>query len=157
MDPSDPFAPPPDNPSASLSGTAGGGNLPLAAVAGLAAAIAGAILWALLVSATNIKIGFAAVGVGFLVGWTMRKAGRGHSPVYGYTAAVLALIGCVIGDVLTDCVGRAEFLGRPSLEVISQLTPAIALDMLQKNFQPLDALFYFLAVSAAYRNAFYRD
>ncbi len=130
------------------------GSLPLAVGFGMLAAFVGAILWATLVAATNVKIGFAAVGVGFLVGWAMRRAGHGRTPVFGYIAAVLSLLGCVVGDVLTDCVSVAQQHGQPALDVIGHLTPSIAVDRLQAGFQPLDALFYFLAVSAGYRNAF---
>ncbi len=150
MDP-DPYAPPAAH---SQTSTAAEGNLGFAAPAGLVAALVGALAWAMFVSATNIKIGFAAVGIGFLVGWSVRRVGHGYSPVYGYVAAVLSLLGCVAGDVLTDCVGVAQQGSRPTLDIISHLTPGIAWVLLQRGFQPLDVLFYFLAVSAGYRNAF---
>ena len=133
-----------------------GGNLALASVAGLAAALVGALLWAALVGATHFKIGYAAVGVGFLVGWTMRAVGKGHSPVFGYVGAVLALLGCVVGDVLTDCVALAEQSGHPTLDIISRLTPSVAVELLNAGFQPIDALFYIFAAMAGYRNAFYK-
>ncbi len=132
------------------------GNLVLATVAGLVAALVGAVLWAALVGATHIKIGYAAVGVGFLVGWTMRAVGKGNRPIYGYVGAVLALLGCVVGDVLTDCVAVATQSGRPTLDIVSHLTPSLAVDLLQAGFRPLDALFYVFAAMAGYRNAFYK-
>ena len=98
MEPS-PYQPPPSF----VVETPETGNLVLAGVAGLAAALVGAVLWALLASATHVKIGYAAIGVGYLVGFAMRAAGKGHSPVYGYVGAVLALLGCVVGDLLSDC------------------------------------------------------
>ena len=132
------------------------GNLPLAVGFGVLAALVGAVLWAMLVSITNLKIGFAAVGIGFLVGWAVRQAGHGHTPVYGYIAACLSLLGCVAGDLLTDCVVAAQHLDRSTLDVLSHLTPSSAANLLQLGFGPLDVLFYFLAVSAGYRNAFSR-
>ncbi len=132
------------------------GNLVLATLGGLVAALVGAVLWAALVGATHLKIGYAAVGVGFLVGWTMRAVGKGHSPTYGYVGAVLALLGCVVGDVLSDCVAVAEHVGRPTLDIVSHLTPALAANLLQAGFRPLDALFYIFAAMAGYRNAFYK-
>lgn len=129
-------------------------RLPVAAAAGLAAALIGALLWAALVGATKFKIGYAAIGIGYLVGITMRGVAKGHNPVYGYIGALLALLGCVVGDVLSDCVFVAEQAGRPMLEVLGHLTPAAAADLLKLGFKPLDALFYFIAASAGYRNAF---
>ena len=131
-------------------------RLPVAALAGVVAALLGALLWAALVGATHFKIGYAAIGIGFLVGWTMRAVGKGHNPVYGYVGAALALLGCVVGDVLSDCVAVGSQVGQPTLEIASHLTPALAVDLLKAGFQPLDALFYVLAAMAGYRNAFFK-
>ena len=145
------------SPSAPVAVRAGyGGNLGLAIVAGLVAALVGAALWAALVAAIHVKIGFAAIGIGLLVGWAIRNAGQGHSPMYGYTGAVLALLGCVLGDVLTDCVFVAQQVSQPVLAVLAQLTPDKAWMLLQAGFQPLDALFYLIALRAGYRYAFRR-
>ena len=133
-----------------------GGNLVLATVAGLAAALVGAVLWAALVGATHVKIGYAAIGVGFLVGWTMRAAGKGHTPTFGYVGALLALLGCVVGDVLTDCMAVAGQSNHPMLDIFTHLTPSIAVAILQAGFRPLDGLFYIIAAMAGYRNAFYK-
>ena len=129
-------------------------RLPLAALAGFVAALVGAALWAALAAATHFKIGFAAVGVGFLVGWAIRTVGQGHNSAYGYAGAALALLGCVVGDVLSDCVSAAAQFGQPVLAVVSHLTPTLAVELLKAGFQPLDALFYFIALRAGYRYAF---
>ncbi len=133
-----------------------GGNLPLAAAAGLGAALVGAVLWALLAGATHFKIGFAAVGVGYLVGLAMKTVGQGRAPVFGYVGAALALLGCVLGDVLSDCIFEAERYGKSTLDLVSHLSPGFAFDLLKSGFGPLDALFYFIAARAGYRNAFHK-
>lgn len=132
------------------------GNLVLATADGLVAALVGAVLWAALVGATHVKIGYAAIGVGFLVGWTMRAVGKGRSPIYGYVGALLALLGCVVGDVLSDCMAVAEQSSHPMLDIFTHLTPSTAVAILQAGFRPLDALFYLFAAMAGYRNAFYK-
>lgn len=133
------------------------GNLVLAGVAGLIAALVGAVLWALLASMTHLKIGYAAVGVGYLVGLAMRSAGKGRSPVFGYVGAALALLGCVVGDLLSDCSILATHYGKPLTDVLTALTPSSAFELLQAGFRPLDALFYVLAAMAGYRNAFIKS
>ena len=115
------------------------------------------MLWATLVSATHYKIGYAAVGVGFLVGWAMRVVGRGRSPVFGYVGAALALLGCAGGDVLTDCALAAEQTHVPMLSVLKLMTPSLAFESLTESFGPLDILFYVLAAMAGYRNAFIKN
>ena len=130
------------------------GNFAVAFLAGLVAALLGAVLWAAFVGATHIRLGIAAIGIGFLVGWAMRQAGKGHSPVYGYAAIVLALFGCVAGDLLRDCVLLAEHYSRPLEAIIMELTPPRAVALLQAGFQPLNVLFYLIAARAGYRYAF---
>ncbi len=132
------------------------GNLVLATLGGLVAAVMGALLWATLVSVSHFKIGYAAISIGFLVGWTMRALGKGHTPVYGCIGAVLALLGCVGGDVLTDCIILAQQYSKSTMDVVSHLTPALVSELLQSSFKALDALFYVLAMMAGYRHAFFR-
>ena len=40
------------------------------------------------------------------------------------------------------------------LDTITHLTPTLAVELLKDGFQPLDALFYFIALRAGYRYAF---
>ena len=132
-------------------------NLPLGALAGVLAAVVAAALWGGLAALTHYKIGFAAVGVGYLVGMAVRKAGNGHSPVFGYVGAVLALVGCVAGDVFSDVAMVTRETALPLGNVIGQMfsNPALAFKLLKAGFSPLDALFYFFALSAGYRNSFH--
>ena len=138
----------PDEPRRSLA------RLPLAIGAGLVAALIGGGLWAALVAATGIKLGYAAIGVGFLVGLAIRGFAHGHDPAYGYVGAILALLGCVVGDVLSDSVYLAKAMHEPALNVITHLTPKLAAELLKTGFQPMDALFYAIAAFAGYRNSF---
>src|SRR5215472_894450 len=78
-------------------------NLAGGALAGLAAALIGAAIWAGITFATNYQIGWMAVGVGFLVGYAIRTIGRGIDRVYGYLGAGLSLLGCAVGNLLTVC------------------------------------------------------
>lgn len=68
--------------------------------AGAVAAAAGAALWAAITVATGYQIGFMAIGIGFLVGWAVRSAGKGVDKTFGIAGAVLALLGCVVGNLL---------------------------------------------------------
>jgi len=59
----------------------------------------GAALWALITVATNYQIGFMALGVGFLVGHSVRAFGKGVDTGFGVLGAVLALAGCLAGKI----------------------------------------------------------
>lgn len=133
-------------------------NLFLGLVGGLFAALVAAALWGALAALTHFKIGYAAVGVGFLVGVSVRGAGNGHSPKFGYVGAVLALFGCIAGDLLSDVVMSIGGTGVSYWQVALGflVRPGLAFAILKAGFGPLDALFYFFALSAGYRNAFHR-
>lgn len=73
------------------------GRTPLALALGIAAAIAAGGLWAALVYVTNLEIGYAAVGVGFLVGLAMSRTTAQRTQQLAYAAAVFALLGLATG------------------------------------------------------------
>jgi hypothetical protein len=129
-------------------------SLSLGIVGGIGGATIGALLWAIITVVTDYQIGWMAVGIGFLVGYAMRQLGKGVDPVFGIAGAALALAGCVAGNLLTVVivVSRQEHLGIVTL--LSRFTPGIAADIIKETFQPMDALFYGLAVYEAYRFSF---
>lgn len=133
-------------------------NLPLGILGGIVAMIVCAILWALITVATNHQIGFMAIGVGFAVGYAVRVMGKGIDKIFGYTGAVLSLGGCILGNVLTIAIVLARQEDAPLARMIAGLilSPGATLELLKATFQPLDILFYFLAVYEGYKFAFRR-
>ncbi len=129
-------------------------NLSLAMIGGVGAAVVGAVLWAVITAATDYQIGWMAIGVGFLVGYAMRMLGKGVDRIFGYAAAAIALAGCMAGNLLTVVivVSRQDHIAIPTL--LSRLTPSIAVDIIKETFQPMDLLFYGLAVYEAYKISF---
>jgi hypothetical protein len=73
------------------------GRGPLALALGLAAALAAGGLWAALVMVTNLEIGYAAVGVGLLVGMAMSRVTAQRTRQLAYAAAAFAVIGLIAG------------------------------------------------------------
>lgn len=134
--------------------TADNQNLFLGVIAGCAAAVIGAIAWALITVATGYQIGWMAVGVGFLVGYSMKYLGKGTTVVFGVTAAVIALVGCVAGNLLTTVIMVAKQEQMAVMAILQKLTPAIVMDLLKETAQPMDLLFYGLAIYEAYKFSF---
>ena len=131
-------------------------SLGLAFLAGVVAASIGAALWALITVATNHQIGFMALGVGFLVGYAVRMFGKGVDTGFGVLGAVLALAGCLAGNLLAACIIGSRATGVPLSAILGTLTPALAARILTATFQVLDLLFYALAVYEGYRFSFRR-
>ncbi len=65
-------------------------NFPLGLVAGVVAAVVAAILWAGLTLTTGYMVGYAAIGVGALVGIVIRIAGKGVTSKFAIVGAILA-------------------------------------------------------------------
>jgi hypothetical protein len=129
-------------------------NLVAGGLAGLVAAVTGAAIWAGITVATDYQIGWMAVGIGFLVGIAVRTVGKGVDQVFGITGAVMALIGCALGNVFTVAYFIAMQTGAPLAEVLTQLDVDLLLEMLISTFQVTDLLFYGMAVYFGYRYAF---
>lgn len=120
-------------------------------VGGLAAAIVAALLWTLITVSTKYQIGYMAVGVGLLVGVGVRIFGAGVDKYFGIVAAGLALLGCALGNILSQLAFAADEQGMSYWEALGYLNIDLITTLLKDGFRPMDVLFYGLAVSAAYR------
>jgi FtsH-binding integral membrane protein len=129
-------------------------NLFAGTLAGLVAAVTGAAIWAAVTVATEYQIGWMAVGIGFLVGVAVRQVGKGVDQVFGIVGAVMALLGCVLGNVFTVAYFIARQTGTPLTEVLTQIDADTLLELLASTFQVMDLLFYAMAVYFGYRYAF---
>jgi len=130
-------------------------NLPLGIAAGLLSALVGAILWAVITVATQYQIGYMAIGVGYMVGFAVRKAGKGTTKIFGVVGAVCALLGCLSGNLLSTCGFIAREESVPLLDVIVPVfsQPAIMVELLAITFSPMDILFYGIAIHGGYKTA----
>lgn len=129
-------------------------NLIAGLLGGAAASAFGAAAWAGITVASEYQIGFMAIGVGFLVGFAVRFAGKGVTSVFGVVGAFFALLGCLVGNLLAVTAVAAGNEGLGLIEVLPQLTPVIALDLMIAWFTPIDLLFYAIAVYEGYRLSF---
>ena len=126
-------------------------NFPLALIAGAVAAAVGAAAWTAITVVTGYQIGFMAIGVGLLVAFTVRAAGKGMSPKFQIAGAGFALLGCAVGNFLTVCWFIADYEQMPFVDVLTQLDPAAIPDLMISTFSGMDLLFYALAVYEGYR------
>jgi hypothetical protein len=98
-----------------------------------------------------------AVGVGFLAGYGMRVLGGGRDRADGVIAGIVALFGCVLGNLLTVVIDFAPHdnahRGIVELTLLLLLNPKLAWLMLSASFSVMDLLFYALAIYAGYRTA----
>jgi len=91
-------------------------------LAGILAAIVGALAWALLVALTHYEVAFAALGVGYAVGWAVHR--YGGTATTGLAAASAAMAGCgiLLGFVLAQLFMGAHDLGIGFLDAVDTVT-----------------------------------
>ena len=126
-------------------------NFPLAIVAGLVAAIMGGVIWAIVTVSTGYQIGWMAVGVGFLVGISVRTLGKGLSKSYAYVGAFFALFGCLLGNFLSiiGFVEMEEHIGY--FQLLTSIDYKMIPEIMVSTFQVMDLLFYGIAIYEGYR------
>ena len=133
------------------------GKLLLGTLGSIAGALLGAIAWGAITATTHFQIGYMAVGVGFLAGYGMRVLGGGRDRADGVIAGIVAFLGCVLGNLLTEVIDFAPHDNAhrsiAELTLLLLFNPKLAWFMLTQNFNFMDVLFYALAVYAGYRTA----
>lgn len=129
-------------------------NLPLALLGGAGAAFIGALLWAIITIATNLQIGYMAIALGFLVGYTVRYTGKGMDISFGVLGAILSFAGCLLGNLFTLVGFIANDEGLGYMQVFLGIDYSLVPQAMIATFSPIDLLFYGLAIYEGYRFSF---
>ncbi len=120
-------------------------------VGGGIGACIGAALWALVTIMTGYQVGWMAVGVGFLTGIGVRLLGKGVDAYFGHAGAVLALLGCGLGNLLAICGMVSEQEEIPFFDLLSQLDFEIIKELMVATFSPMDILFYAIGIYEGFK------
>lgn len=127
-----------------------------ACLAGSVAAFVAALVWAGIGLATGYEVRFMAIAVGFLVGFSVRLAGKGISATFGAVGVAMTIFGCGLGNLLTVAVLISGEQGLTVLMVLSELDYELALELIMAFYQPIDSLYYAVALYQGYNLAFRR-
>ena len=130
-------------------------NLLMGLIAGGIAMLLAAIAWGAITYFADFQIGWMSIGVGFLVGLAIRFFGKGKTITFGIFGAILAFIGCVLGNLVFYAGVIAQQEGASFLDVffLLLLTPAAAIEVFTIAFDFMDILFYALAAYAGFSTA----
>lgn len=121
-------------------------SFPLAALAGIAAAVVGAVGWALFSYATEYELGLIAVAIGALVGLAVRKAGNGDTANFAILGAACAAFGCLLGIVLCDVAFLAKATAQPFFALLSQLGVGGSVSLAVEAGDAMELLFVAIAI-----------
>jgi hypothetical protein len=131
-------------------------NLVLAVIAGGAAALLGAAVWAVVTILTGYQIGFMAVGVGYLVGFAVKIFGKGLDRSFGIVGAAWSLLGCAAGNLFAVVGMISSEQNLPFFELLKKHYGEIIANLMRATFNPMDLVFYAIAVYEGYRFSFRR-
>lgn len=127
-------------------------RFPMGIIAGIVTGVVCAVLWAAVTLITYYQIGWMAIGVGFVVGFAIRKAGNGVSSKFGVVGAIIALLSCLFGNALIVVGMIAHETGLSYTSAMS----GFELSYMVETFSVMDLLFYGLAIAAGYKYAFHK-
>jgi hypothetical protein len=84
------------------------GNLFTAIFAAVFVGLICSVIWAWITATTAYQIGYMAIGVGAIVGFTVRFSGKGHTWGFALTGAIISLLSCVLGDILVPAFSNGD-------------------------------------------------
>jgi hypothetical protein len=130
-------------------------SLLMGLVGGLIAMLGGAIVWGAVTYFTQYQIGWVAIGVGFLVGVAVRFFGKGKTLIFGISSAVLALVGCALGNLMfySGVIAREESVSVLEVFFFFLFSPTATVELFALAFEFMDVLFYGLAAYAGFNAA----
>lgn len=125
-------------------------NFPLGIVGGILASIFCIFAWALITVLTKYQITYMAIGVGFAVGFSIQKLGKGITPIYGVIGALLSLFTCFIGNIISSVCLIADELNYSYTDMFMSLDADTIVIIIKETFQFMDVVFYGIAIYTGY-------
>ncbi|MGW2957184.1 hypothetical protein ACWDGI_01680 [Streptomyces sp. NPDC001220] len=124
------------------------GNVALGVIGAVVAAVAAAALYGMVIGLTKHEIGWAAVGVGFVIGLAAGRLG-GRNPLLAVVSTLLALGSVYLGQLVGEAMIGADQLDMSFSEVFFQHFGAVQ-DAWKEEADPLTFLFFAIAGWAAF-------
>ncbi|MBK3570567.1 hypothetical protein [Streptomyces sp. MBT62] len=142
--PSAPYAPP--SPSAPALN-----NIAVGLVTAVVVALVAAGIYGFVIGTTKHEIGWAAVGVGFVIGLAAGRLG-GRNPALPVVSAVLALGAVYLGQLVGEAMIGADELGVSFSKVFFDHFGVVQ-DAWKADADPITFLFFAIAAFAAFSGA----
>lgn len=124
-------------------------NFTAAVIAGAIAMLLAAVAYGLIVEAWPISYGFAAAGVGVVVGFFMGFLGRGISMKFSVVAAVYTIVGCVLGNLFVKIVNLVQATAASPIDVVQSNSLSVLAQWSVSGLSLIHLVFWFVAVFAA--------
>lgn len=124
-------------------------NFTAALVAGALTTLLAAVAYGVTVSIWTYSYGFAAAGVGMVIGLTIGYLGRGITTRFGVLAALYTFAGCLLGNLVRVVLELARpGAGSPADVLHDNSLPQLATRSLS-GLSPVDLVYLLIAIFAA--------
>ena len=124
-------------------------NFAAAVIAGVIAMLLAAVAYGLAVHVWPFSYGFAAAGVGIVVGFFMGFLGRGTSTKFSVLAAAYTGAGCVLGNLFVNVMNTAQAMAASPIDVIQGRSLSALGRWSVSGLSLIHLVFWFVAVVAA--------
>jgi hypothetical protein len=124
-------------------------NFTAAVIAGAAATVLAAAAFGTIVATWTFAYGFAAAGVGIVIGLSMGFLGRGISTKFAVAATVYTMIGCALGNLFWVIIDLAQATRTSPIDVLrNNPFPELVGDAIAHGFS-IYLFYWFIAIIAA--------
>jgi dipeptide/tripeptide permease len=124
-------------------------NFAAATIAGAIATLLAAVAYGIIVESWPFSYGFAAAGVGTVVGFFMGFLGRGISIKFSVMAALYAIAGCVLGNLFVKIMSLAQATATSPSDVLRSNSLSVFAQWAVAGLLLIQLVFWFVAVVAA--------
>jgi hypothetical protein len=124
-------------------------NFVAAVVVGAVATLLAAAAYGITVAIWAFSYGFAAAGVGIVIGLSMGFLGRGISMKFAVVAAVYAITGCVLGNLFRVIIELAHATATSPIDVLRNSSLSVLAEQSVSYVSFVDLVYWLVAVFCA--------
>jgi dipeptide/tripeptide permease len=124
-------------------------NFAAAVIVGAVATLLAAAAYGITVATWAFSYGFAAAGVGIVIGLSMGFLGRGISRKFAVAATLYTITGCVLGNLFMIIMNRARGTATTPIDVLQNNSLSVLAEWSVSGLSLIHLVFWFVAVFAA--------
>ena len=124
-------------------------NFSAAFIGGGVATVLAAAAYGIVMTRWSFAYGFAAAGVGIVVGLSMGFLGRGISMRFSVLAALYTMAGCVLGNLFTAALELAPATATSLVDILRSSSFSALLERASDYIFSIALIYWFVAVVAA--------
>jgi dipeptide/tripeptide permease len=121
-------------------------NFTAAVIVGAVATLLAAAAYGITVERWPFSYGFAAAGLGIVIGASMQFLGRGISTKFAAMAATYTIAGCILGNLFVKIMHLAQAAATSPIDVLRNNTLPLLAEWSISGLSLIHLVFWFVAV-----------